>query len=195
MLLVIVVQFDLELEQMNVKTTFLHGELEEKIYMKQPEGSIQEDKENKVCLLKKSLYGFKQSLRQWYIMIKVKYNRCEYDSYVYFKQSDDPTYLLLYVDDMLIVARNKTHVQKLKAQIKKEFDMKDLREVKKILGMEITRDRSTCRLWLSQENYVLKVLERFNMAEARLVTTSLVGHCKLSSKQYSQSSIEEEKIS
>ena len=82
-------------------------------------------------------------------MIKAKYNRCEYDSCVYFKQSDDPIYLMLYVDDMLIVARNKTYVQKLKAWLKKEFDMKDLREAKKILGMEITRDRSTCRLWLS----------------------------------------------
>ena len=66
-------------------------------------------------------------------MIKAKYNRCEFDSCVYFKQSDHPTYLLLYVDDMLIVARNKTHVQKLKAQLKKEFDMKDLGEAKKIL--------------------------------------------------------------
>jgi len=63
-----------------------------------------------------------------------------------FKQSDDPTYLLLYVDDMLIAAKNKTHVQKLETQLKKEFDMKDLREIKKILGMEITRDRGSDRL-------------------------------------------------
>ena len=81
--------------------------------MKQPEGYIQEGKENKVCLLKKSLYGRKQFPRQWYklfdsFMIKAKYNLCEYDGCVYFKQSDDPTYLLLYVDDMLIVVRNKT---------------------------------------------------------------------------------------
>ena len=54
------------------------------------------------------------------------------------KQNDDPTYLLLYVDDMLIAAKNKTHVHKLKVQLKKEFDMKDLGESKKILGMEIT---------------------------------------------------------
>jgi len=79
MLLAIVVQFDLELEQMDVKTSFPHGELEEKIYMKQPEGYIQKGKENKVYLLKKSLYGLKQSLRQWYkrfdsFMIKTKYN-------------------------------------------------------------------------------------------------------------------------
>ena len=63
MLLTIVVQFDLELEQMDVKITFMYGELE-KIYMKQPECYIQEDKENKVCLVKKSLYRLKQSPRQ-----------------------------------------------------------------------------------------------------------------------------------
>jgi len=81
-------------------------------------------------------------------MIKVKYNWCEYDSCVYFKQSDDPTYLLLYVDDMLIATKNKTLVQKLKAQLKKKFDMKDLREAKKILGMEITQNRGSGKLWL-----------------------------------------------
>ena len=90
MLLVMVAQFDLELEQIDVKTSFVHDELEEKIYMKQFEGYIQENKENKVYLLKKFLYGLNQSLRQWYkqfdsFMIKTRYNRCEYDSCVYFK--------------------------------------------------------------------------------------------------------------
>ena len=96
---------------MDVKTTFLHSELEEKIYMEQPESYIQKGKENKVCLLKKSLYGLKQSPRQCINGL----NRCEYDSYIYFKQSNHPTYLLLYVDDMLIAVRNKTYIQKLKA--------------------------------------------------------------------------------
>ena len=87
MLLVLVAQFELELEQMNVKTTFLHDELEEKIYMKQPEGYIKESQENKECLLNKSLYGLKQSPRQWYkrfdsFKIKARYNRYEYDSCV-----------------------------------------------------------------------------------------------------------------
>ena len=67
--------------------------------MKRPEIYIQEGKENNVRLLNKSLYGLKQSPRQWYkrfdsFMIKAKYNRCESDSCAYFKQSDDPTYLL-----------------------------------------------------------------------------------------------------
>ena len=64
-------------------------------------------------------------------------------------QSDDSTYLLLYMNDMLIVTRNKTHVWNLKVQLKKKFDMKDLEEANKILGIEITRDRGLGRLWLS----------------------------------------------
>ena len=71
-------------------------------------------------------------------MIKARYNRCEYDSCIYFKQNDDLTYLLLYLDDMLIAVRNKIQIQKLKAELKKEFDMKNLGEAKKILGIEIT---------------------------------------------------------
>src|SRR3954464_8484876 len=99
-------------------------------------------------------------------MINAEYSRCEYDSCVYFLQGKDPTYLLLYVDNMLIAARSKAQVQKVKAQLKGEFDMKDLGEVRKILGIKITRDRSADVLCLSQVNYVLKVLERFNMTKA-----------------------------
>ena len=88
------------------------------------------------------------------------------------------------MDDMLIAARNKTHVQKLKAQLKKEFDMKDIGEAKKIIGIEITQDRGSSRYWLSQENYNLKVLERLNMTGVRLVTNPLIDHFKLSSKQF-----------
>jgi len=120
-------------------------------------------------------------------MIKAKYTQCEDDNCVYFKQNDDLTYLLLYVDNMLIIAKNKAHIQKLKAQLKREFDMKDLGEVKKLLGMEITRDKSSVRLWLSQESYILKVLKIFNMTEAKSVTTPLADYFKLSSKQCPQS--------
>jgi len=128
-------------------------------------------------------------------MIKVRYNRCEYNSYVYFKQNNNLTNLLLYVDDMLITARNKTYIQKLKAQLKKKFNIRDLREAKKILDMEITQDRDSNRLWLSHKNYVLKVLEKFNIAEVKPVNTPLAGHFELSSKQFTQSLEKEEKMS
>jgi len=141
-----------------------------------------------VYLPNKSLYGLKQSPRKLHkqfdsFMIKARYNRYKYDSCVYFKQSDDPTYLLLCVDDMLIAARNKTYVQKLKAQLKKEFDMKDLGEAKKILGRRSLETEAQADFGYPRRT-VLKVLERFNMAEARPVTTLLAGHFKLSSNQY-----------
>jgi len=73
--------------------------------------------------------------------------------------------------------------------------MKDLGEAKKTLNMENSRDRSACRLWLSQENYVLKMLERFNMAVLRPTTTPLAGHFRLSSNQCSNSQNEEDEMS
>ena len=80
----LVVYFDMELEQMDVKTAFLHGELEETIYMLKLEGFTQHGHEHLVCKLKESLYGLKQSPRQWYkrsdsYMIRIGYKRCEYD--------------------------------------------------------------------------------------------------------------------
>jgi len=98
---------------MDVKTAFLHGDLEEQIYMQQPEGFSQPEHEHLVCRLKKSLYRLKQSLRQWYkrfdsYMIQIGYKSCEYDCCVYIKSLDDGSFifLLLYVDDMLIAVKN-----------------------------------------------------------------------------------------
>ena len=138
---------NLELEQLDVKTAFLHGNLEEEIFMEQLEGFKKPGTDNLVCRLKKSLYGLKQSPRQWYkrfdsYKIQIGYTCCEYDCCVYVKMLDDGSYifLLLHVDDMLITAKSICEVDKLKALLRKEFDMKDLGIAKKILGMEIRRD-------------------------------------------------------
>ena len=89
-------------------------------------------------------------------------------------------FLLLYVDDMLIAAKSMNEFNKLKILLSREFDMKDLGAAKKILGMEIRRERVIGRLWLSQSGYVRKVLERFNMENAKLVSTPLANHFRLS---------------
>ena len=189
-ILALVASWDMHLEQMDVKTAFLHGDLEEQIYMEQPEGFTQPGKEHLVCKLKRSLYGLKQSPRQWYkqfdsYMIQIGYSRCEYDCCVYVKCLDDGSFifLLLYVDDMLIAAKNWHDVMELKALLGKEFDMKDLGDAKKILGMEIHRDRGSRKLWLSQQSYVEKVLDRFGMSSAKPVSTPLANHFKLSLDQ------------
>ncbi|KAG8481596.1 hypothetical protein CXB51_026522 [Gossypium anomalum] len=201
-LLGIVTMHDLELEQLDVKTAFLHGELEEDIYMQQPEGFTVSKKEDYVCLLKKSLYGLKQSPRQWYkrfdsFMTSHDFKRSSFDSCVYFKKNNDGSfvYLLLYVDDMLIAAKDKGEIRKVKAQLSEEFEMKDLEPAKKILGMEILRDRKTSKLYLSQKGYIEKLLCRFNMRSAKPVSTPLAAHFRLSSALSPQSDDEIEYMS
>ena len=143
-----VAHFNLELEQMDVKTTFLHGTLDEEIFMDQPEGYVDKNAPEKVCLLRKSLYGLRQSPRQWNqrfdaFMRSTGYSRSLKDSCLYFKKTreEQRTYLLLYVDDMLIISKNKDTVLELKESLSATFEMKDLGPAKRILGMEIKRDR------------------------------------------------------
>lgn len=99
-LLAMVAQFDMYLELMDIKTAFLNGELEEKIFMKQPEGFVVKNKESWVCLLQKSLYGLKLSPRQWYkcfdsFILSIKYKRSNFDSCVYYKKLDNSNYIYL----------------------------------------------------------------------------------------------------
>jgi len=127
-----------------VKTTFLHGDLEEEIYMSQPMGFKTTGKENLICKLKKSIYRLKQSPRQWYkrfdsFIRGKRYTRSYYDPCVYYNKlpGGEYIYLLLYVDDMLIASKSKSAIDKLKKDLSSEFEIKDLGEVKKVIGMEI----------------------------------------------------------
>lgn len=181
----IVVNEDLELEQLDVKTAFLHGDLEEEIYMSQPEGYEVEGKEHWVCLLRKSLYGLKQSPRQWnqkfdQFMKEIGFQRSCHDQCVYIKYTTDgKIYLLLYVDDMLVACKDKKQIQALKDQLNSRFEMKDLGEARKILGIDIIRDRAHGTLKLSQADYMKKVLRAYNMESAKFVNTPIGSHFKL----------------
>ena len=185
-LLALVAQFDLELQQLDVKTAFLHGDLEGT--MDQLEGFLAEGKEDHVCQLKKSLYGLKQSSRQWYkrfdaFMTTHGFFRSVFDSCVYHKKmsGNSMIYLLLYVDNMFIAAKNITEIYILKKLLSKEFDMKDSGVAKKIFGIEILRENGVVHL--SQKRYIKKVLERFNMHMIMSVSTPLALHFKLSELQ------------
>lgn len=187
--LAIAASMNLEVEQLDVKTAFLHGDLHEEIYMEQPEGFKVKGKEDMMCKLKKSLYGLKQAPRQWYkkfdsFMIDHGYQRTNVDHCVYIRRfGNDFIILLLYVDDMLIVGKDISEIVRLKKELSKSFAMKDLGPAKQILGMRIFRERKANKLWLSQEQYIEKILARFDMDKAKPVGTPLAGHFKLSSSQ------------
>ncbi|KAH9751148.1 hypothetical protein KPL71_014161 [Citrus sinensis] len=166
--------FDLHLKQLDVKTVFLHGELEEEIYMLQPEIFAETRKENLVCRLNKSLYGLKQAPRF---------------------EDNDFIILLLYVNDMLVADPNKDRVQELKAQLAREFEMKDLGPANKILGMQIHRDRNNMKIWLSQKNYLKKILRRFNMHDCKPISALLHVNFKLSSSMCPSNEAERKEMS
>jgi hypothetical protein len=132
-ILSLVVVEDLHLEQLDVKITFLHGDLDEDIYMQQPQRYEVKGKENLACKLKKSLSSINKSPRKWYLkfdrlMTKQDYSRCHFDHCVYFKKLENGSYIifLLYVDDMLVLGSNMKDINVFKKKLVNSFGMKDL---------------------------------------------------------------------
>jgi hypothetical protein len=139
---------DLHLEQLDLKTSFLHRDLEEDIYMQQPQGYEVKGKENLVCRLNKSLYVLKKAPRLWYLkfnkfITEQGYSICHSYHCVYFKKLENGSYIifLLCVHDMLVALSNMQDINVLKKKLDNSFAMKDLGAAKKILGMKITRDK------------------------------------------------------
>jgi hypothetical protein len=128
----LVAHYDLELHQMNVKTVFLNGDLQESVYMAQPEGFAIEGKEHMECRLKKSIYELKQALRQWYLKFdegikKFGFVKNQVDNYVYIKIKESMFIILvLYVDNILLANSDKNLLYETKGFLSSNFDMKDL---------------------------------------------------------------------
>ena len=158
---------------MDVKTTFLNGNLTEDVYMMQPEGFVDPTNAGKICKLQKSIYGLKQASRSWNICFDevVKgfgFIKNEEEACVYKKESGSyVAFLILYVDDILLIGNNIPMLESVKTSLKNSFSMKDLGEAAYILGIKIYRDRSRRLIGLSQDTYIDKVLKRFNMEEQR----------------------------
>lgn len=183
--LAVAVWMKMDVQQMDVKTAFLNGTLDEELYMKQPPGFEVKGKEDLVCKLEKSLYGLKQSPRQWNITMneflnKIGFKNSSADSCIYVKRVKDKMVIIaLYVDDLMIGSDCNELMQKTKEALNKRFEMKDLGKLKFCLGIEIVwNDDGSCNL--RQRQYLLDVLERFNMNDCKPVSTPLQSGIKLS---------------
>ncbi|KAM1000142.1 hypothetical protein ACFX2A_006927 [Malus domestica] len=164
-ILSLVAHYDLELHQMDVKTAFLNGELEEEIYMQQPMGFVREGQENMVCKLNKSIYGLKQASRQWFMKFDQKVTAMGFienkiDDCIYVKVCGSKfVFLILYVDDILLASNCMNMLLETKGLLSKTFEMKDMGNASFVLGIEIVRNRSKKLLGLSQKSYIEKVLQ------------------------------------
>ena len=172
-LLSIAAHLDYEIWQMDVKTAFLNGNLDECIYMMQPEGFIAKGQERMLCKLNRSIYGLKQASRSWNIRFNqaIKsfgFNQCPDESCVYKKCNGNVVvFLVLYVDDILLIGNNRGALSTVKEWLSKTFEMKDLGEAKYILGIKILRDRKNRMLGLSQATYIDTIMARFSMQNAK----------------------------
>ncbi len=170
-------QFKLLIHHMDVKTAFLNGKLKEEIYMRVPDEI--KCKDNQVCKLNKAIYGLKQAARCWFEKfeetLKEKgFKNSPSDHCIYILDRGDIVkniYVVLYVDDIIIVTANINTMNSFKMYLMNKFQMVDLKEIKLFLGIKVIRDAHT--ITLSQNAYIKTILNKFNMSDCKAVTTPL----------------------
>ena len=171
-LLALAVQNGLCVHQMDVTTAFLNGNLEEEVYMEQPEGFVVRGKEDLVCKLKHSLYGLKQAPRCWnYILDKnlkeMGFAQITSDPCIYISMSGEPYIIGIYVDDILLAGKNNEQIKEVKLALGERFDVKDQGELNYFLGVKIVQNHKAGTIWIGQPNYTEEVLKKFGMENCK----------------------------
>eukprot|EP00963_Diacronema_lutheri_P009628 scaffold869_cov399-Pavlova_lutheri.AAC.1 len=163
---------DWEIQNIDIKTAFLNGDLDEEIFMDIPPGFEQP---GKVWKLKKTLYGLKQAPRAWHLKLIEKLERMGFvcsnaDPGLY---NAENTLLMLYVDDLLLCCDGVQNLAMLKNMLLEEFEGRDLGATDHFLGIKIQRDRPKGMVFISQESYIENILQRFHMDKCQAVSTPL----------------------
>ncbi len=184
-LLAFAIEMGMQIHQMDVVTAFLNGDLKEEIYMQQPPGYIQPGNENLVCKLKKSLYGLKQSPRCWNEKLcqhlkSLGFKESAADPCVFIRQQKKELQIIaVYVDDLILVAKSSEEMKQLKDDLSSRFKMKDLGKLHYCLGISVNLNESTNTICLDQSRYLLKILEKYGLTEAKTVSTPADPNVKL----------------
>jgi hypothetical protein len=183
-ILSIVVSRGWSLRQLDVQNAFLHGILEEEVYMRQPPGYIDKTRPTFVCKLDKALYGLKQAPRAWYARLSAKLISLGFvpskadTSLFYFNKHGVMVFVLIYVDDIIVVGSTPSATSGLLHSLKQDFALKDLGELHYFRGIEVNKVAGG--LILTQKTYVSNLLKRVNMVNCKPVSTPLATNEKLS---------------
>lgn len=173
---------DLEVCQMDVKTAFLNGELDEEVFMEIPDGTNTSERirRTKVYKLKKSLYGLKVSPKKWNKKFSEEVRKLGLENDLHdpclftWRQKGKLAMVVLYVDDMLVASNDSEKLKEIKDHLSSVFQMKDLGEPRNFLGMTIQRNRKDKSIIMQQAAYTEKILEKFNMRECKPQNTPMV---------------------
>jgi Reverse transcriptase (RNA-dependent DNA polymerase) len=173
---------NMELHQVDIKGAYLNGDLtgEEVIFMRPPPGYAPMGLGHRVLRLKRTLYGLKQSGRRWYQKLthifvdSMGFLRCDVDQAVFFKKRGESlTVVAVHVDDCTIAASSMALIDQFKADLRKHVEVTDLGELHWLLGIEIRRDRTHRFTYLSQRSYIAAILRRYNLEDARQLSTPM----------------------
>lgn len=175
--------FSMEINQMDVTGAFLYGDIEETVYLSAPSG-LNIDKRY-VLKLNKAIYGLKRSPKNWNdkfnsVMEKEGLNRSQNDSCLYYKTNGrSKLYVLIYVDDLILIGDNTEEVKNLKQKLNENFKMKDIGPVSTYLGIKIEQNLKTGITTLSQTDYLKQILEQFGMSNCKPVSTPMDANFKI----------------
>ena len=175
---------DLEIHQLDIKTAFLYGELEEDVWIEQPPG-YETGSPGMACHLRKSLYGLKQAPRVWHAKLSTELETLGFqpsaaDAALFIKTDPQPVYLLTYVDDILVITGDGTALVFTKTKLLDAFEGRDLGPATFFLGMDIKRDRTARTISLGQNRLTTDLLEKYGMTECKPLSTPLSTTAKLS---------------
>jgi hypothetical protein len=169
LLLALAAHHNYSLRQIDVVGAFLQGNMEEQVFMKQPEGFVEKDKEHMVCELLKALYGLKQAGMIWnktfnsFLTTTLGFSRVSADPCIYYLREDAHLIIIgIHVDDALMVHNSNPLCDRIVAALRSRFEITDLGEPSRLLGMRISRDENGS-INLDQESYVDELLKRFRM--------------------------------
>lgn len=187
LIMALAAKYDLIVHHMDVITAYLNGELDENIYMEKPEmlNELLGVEDDKVLLLKKAIYGLKQSGRQWYRKLDEKLRKYGLkplmtEPCVYFMRNKNETIIIsVYVDDLIIAASNPRLMENIKKGLMKEFEMKDLGPISYCLGVQFKQDLKKGTITMCQSKYTEDILKRFNMEDCKTIATPLDANSKL----------------
>ena len=172
-----------EIHHLDVKTAFLHGELEEEVFVAQPEGFKIKGKEEKVYKLHKALYGLKQAPRAWNIKLnsilkELGFRKCSKEPSLFRKVSKRSLVLVaVYVDDLLVTGSRVKDILEFKHEMATKFEMSDLGLLHYYLGIEVVQRKD--RVVLRQERYANKILEEAGMGDCNAVHIPMDAGVKL----------------
>jgi hypothetical protein len=178
-LLAIAAAEDLDLDQMDVKTAFLYGKLDDEVYMSQPDG-VRGDHAGQVLRLNKSIFGLRQSPRVWNsqlnsYLVSLGFKRCVTDPCLYIRRREGRVLIVaVFVDDIVIASNHVATKQWLKNRLSAKYQMTDCGELRWFLGTRVLRDRANNTITLDQSQYIDDVLRRFGMSNCHSVSTPAV---------------------